>query len=97
MQDEGGAIRGFALRTLWGFGPVIAPDPTDGALLLDLLRSHGSASGMRITVVGENSAAVAHLQSVGFQQERRLPRMVLGEVIRWRPSHVWTIFSFAIG
>ena len=74
------AIRGFALRTLWGFGPVIAPDPTDGA------RPPGSPAHPRLGAWDADhrrrrrtAAAVAHLQSVGFQQERRLPRMVLGE------------------
>jgi hypothetical protein len=52
---------------------------------------------MRITAVAQNSAAVAHLERVGFNEERRVQRMVLGEPVAWQPDHMWTIFSFAVG
>jgi GNAT superfamily N-acetyltransferase len=97
VLDDGTTIRGFALRTPWGSGPVIAPDPDDGALFVEHLRSRGKALEMRITAVAQNSAAVAHLERVGFNEERRVQRMVLGEPVAWQPDHMWTIFSFAVG
>jgi GNAT superfamily N-acetyltransferase len=97
VLDDGTAIQGFALRTPWGSGPVITPDPHDGALLIEHLRRRGTTLEMRITSVAQNSAAVAHLERVGFNEERRVQRMVLGEPVAWQPDHVWTIFSFAVG
>jgi GNAT superfamily N-acetyltransferase len=96
--DDGQAIRGFAVRAPWAaVGAAIAPDATAGALLLDVLRTRSSATDMVMTTVASNSAAMPHLQRVGFQEERRLPRMVLGHPVPWQPTHIWTIFNFAVG
>lgn len=95
--DDGRTIRGFALRTPWGLGPAIAEDIVDGARLIEVLRSQPRPSEMLMTVAATNDAAIEHLRAAGFVEQRRLPRMVLGEPVAWRPSWVWTIFGFAFG
>ena len=97
VVDDGRAIRGFALRTPWGLGPAIAEDTADGALLLDVLRHQVPARDMPLTLVSANTAAADVARGAGFVEQRRLPRMVLGEPVAWRPSWVWTIFGFAFG
>jgi hypothetical protein len=95
--DDGQTIRGFALRTPWGLGPAIAEDPADGSLLLDVLLREARSPDVLMTLVGGNQSAADHLRAVGFAEQRRLPRMVLGEPVVWRPSWVWAIFGFAFG
>jgi GNAT superfamily N-acetyltransferase len=95
--DDGRAVRGYALRTPWGLGPAIAEDVADGALLLEVLRGQPRTSEMLMTVAANSEPAIEHLRAAGFVEQRRLPRMVLGEPVVWRPSWVWAIFGFAFG
>jgi hypothetical protein len=97
VVDDGRVIRGFALRTPWGLGPAIAEDVADGVLLLEVLRSQSRSSDLLMTIASENEAAAEHLRAVGLVEQRRLPRMVLGAPVAWRPSQIWTIFGFAFG
>jgi GNAT superfamily N-acetyltransferase len=94
---DGAHIVGYSLRTPWGMGPAIAVDQADGRLLLDVLRSHSARDPMGVTIPGENQAAAEYLRSVGFVEQRRLPRMRLGETMTWQPEAVWAIFGFAMG
>jgi GNAT superfamily N-acetyltransferase len=81
---QASSIDGFALRTPWGSGPVVVADPRDGPLLLDMLRSQSLASRTTITVPTANTAVVDYLQTLGFEEERRLPRMRLGAPVDWQ-------------
>jgi hypothetical protein len=94
---DGAHIAGFALRTPWGLGPAVAPDPADGRLLLDVLRRQATEHPMRIVAPTDNEAAAQYLESNGFQPQQALPRMRLGDPVPWQPNAVWTIFSFAMG
>jgi GNAT superfamily N-acetyltransferase len=91
-------VRGYALRTPWGLGPAVASDPAHGRLLLDvLLRHRHTAPRVSVTVPTDNHLARAHLAAHGFQEQRSLPRMVLGEPVPWRPEAMWAIFNFMLG
>jgi GNAT superfamily N-acetyltransferase len=91
-----GAVRGFAFRTPWGFGPVVAFVPTDAQALL--ARSLGQPDApITVTVPTENLAARAYLKSRGLEEQRALPRMLLGEAVAWQPDAIWAIVNFAIG
>jgi predicted N-acetyltransferase YhbS len=93
-----GAVGGYALRTPWGLGPVVATDPDDGQRLLDvLLHQPWTAAQVSVTVPTENAAARAHLARLGFAERDSLPRMVLGEPVPWQPETMWAIFNFAMG
>jgi GNAT superfamily N-acetyltransferase len=96
----GGAdtVRGFAFRTPWGFGPVVAFAAADAQALLEMSLSQAEASApVSVTVPTENLAAQAFLASRGLEQQRPLPRMVLGERIAWQPHAIWAIVNFALG
>ena len=95
--DAGLRPRAYALRSPWGLGPAIAEDPADGVLLLEVLRSHAPGTDMTIVVPGANGSGIDHLRKRGFVEQRRLPRMRLGEPVMWRPRQIWSIFSFAMG
>jgi GNAT superfamily N-acetyltransferase len=94
---DGGEITGYALRTPWGVGPAIAADQADGRLLVEVLRSQSHSDPMIVTIPVENQAGAEYLRSVGFVEQRRLPRMRLGEPVAWQPEAVWAIFGFAMG
>jgi Acetyltransferase (GNAT) domain len=78
------ASGGFALRTPWGFGPVIAEDAASGEALLDTLRAYAEAD-LTLRVPDSNDAAMHHLQRNGFAEVGGLPRMRLGEPVAWHP------------
>ena len=63
----------------------------------DALRSQATQPLLTITVPSANEAALAHLHAAGFEEQTRLPRMLLGEPVHWQPRHIWAIFSFAKG
>ena len=77
--------------------PIRAADPADGRVLLEVLRSQAPRHPLNLTVPVENQAAADHLRAVGFVEERRLPRMRLGDPVPWQPQGIWAIFSFAMG
>lgn len=90
--------RGYALRTPWGLGPAVAFEPADGERLLDLLLAHPHPRDeVSLIVPTDNDRARAHLAGYGFDERRRLPRMVLGEPVAWQPHAIWSIFNFALG
>ena len=94
---DGAHITGYALRTPWGLGPAVAPDPANGRLLLEVLRGQTSQQPMRMVIPTDNVAAARYLESHGFEPQQSLPRMRLGDPVPWQPKAVWTIFSFAMG
>jgi len=97
VVSDARSVRGFALRTPWGLGPAIAANTAAGALLIDVLRSNAPRSDMLLTMPDANTAAMEHVRNVGFVEQRRLPRMLLGDPVAWRPDHIWTISGFAMG
>jgi predicted N-acetyltransferase YhbS len=98
IAERQGAVHGYALWARpWSFGPTIADNAADGALLLDLLRARARGPEVGILVPTANTAAVDHLTAAGFVASRRLPRMWLGERVAWQPTHIWSLFSFAVG
>jgi GNAT superfamily N-acetyltransferase len=93
-----GQVRGYALLTPWGRGPLIASTPTHGQRLLDQLLSQPPHDGdLAVTVPADNQLARDYLGQLGFEEQRELPRMVLGAPVPWRPQFIWGIFNFAAG
>ncbi len=37
------------------------------------------------------------MKKMGFERTRRLPRMVRGGPVRWRPEALWGLFSLGKG
>lgn len=98
---EDGPVLGFYLPAPWGEGPIVALDPADAPLLVDVARAvarleRGQAE-MKFSLPAENTAGREHLRRAGFVEASSVTRMVLGEPLEWQPSRVWARFSGALG
>jgi ribosomal protein S18 acetylase RimI-like enzyme len=98
LRRPGGRLRGFLLPTERAHGAIVAPRFEDGLYLLDLHR-HVVPEGayVRAVVPGEHSAAVRELQSRGWQETWRPPRMLLGPDVPGRPDWIWGQINSAMG
>lgn len=94
---DGGGIRGYHLPVPWGGGPILAEDPGDGLALACLARSLACPDAtVRFWLASENKRR-KHLEDTGFGEVGRLPRMVRGEPLSWRPGALWGLFSLGKG
>jgi GNAT superfamily N-acetyltransferase len=97
VEHEGRA-HGYALRSPWGFGPVIAEDERSGRRLLRALRGLARPGDeIRMMVPRDNHAAVNYLVEAGLEQRSVLPRMRLGESVAWQPSRIWGLVNASFG
>ena len=97
VLDDGGVLRGLLSPTVWGGAIIIAPEPDDGATLLDLRRSLAPPGEVRISLPVNNGAGTAHLKNAGFQLRRAQPRMRRGAPLSWRPEAIWGASSSGLG
>lgn len=93
----GDPVRGYALATPWGSGPVIATDPNDALALLRRSATVGGDGRVRAILPEENAAGRATLAGLGFEEARSLPRMRRGRGIEWHPAAIWRLFSLGMG
>jgi ribosomal protein S18 acetylase RimI-like enzyme len=96
--DLPGGLRGFLLPAERAYGAIVAPRFEDGRFLLDLHR-HVVPEGahVRAGVPTEHAEAVRELESHGWQETWRAPRMLLGPEIPWRPTWIWGQINSAMG
>ncbi len=98
VVEDRNEVRGYALRTPWGYGPAIAADPESGRLLLDVLRDKAPPDQeMRLMLPQDNRAAIDHLHAAQFEIRTTLPRMRLGEPVPWQPSRIFAVTNAALG
>ncbi len=90
VYAPGPAVEGFFLPAL-DEGLIVAANDEAGLTLLELKHNRRRR---RTVVPEENGAAVRYLSSMGCEVVSRIPRMILGEKISWRPE---LIFSRAGG
>ena len=96
--DRDGSLAGFLLPAERAYGVVIAPRPEDGLYLLDLHRFLvPPGAHVRAGVPHEHEAAWRELQSRGWQETWRAPRMLQGPDIPWRPEWIWGQINSAMG
>jgi GNAT superfamily N-acetyltransferase len=84
-HEESGEIRGIYLPDL-GSGLVIAKDPEAGLELLKFRLSQGKTNAV---LPSENEAAINLLKHEGYQPYQTLPRMVLGDEVKWKPEYIF--------
>jgi GNAT superfamily N-acetyltransferase len=82
---ESNEIRGIYLPDLGG-GLVIAMDDEAGLELLKFRLSQGKTNAV---IPIENEAALNLLKSEGHQPYQILPRMVLGDEVKWKPKFIF--------
>ncbi len=93
-----GEVRGFVIRAPWGGGATVAPEPEDAMQILQARRHATGPSGrVRVGLVEENAAGLAHLETAGLAPIWSAPRLIRGEPLDWRPDWIWGQFNHAIG
>jgi ribosomal protein S18 acetylase RimI-like enzyme len=93
-----GGLRGFLLPAERAYGAIVAPDFEDGLFLLDLHRHVVPEGGhVRAGIPAEHAAAVLELESRGWHETWRAPRMLLGPEVPWRPTWIWGQINSAMG
>lgn len=95
---EAANLRGFLLPAERAYGPIIAPRFEDGLFLLDWHR-HVVPEGewVRAGVPHEHGRAWQELQTRGWQETWRAPRLILGPDVEWRPEWIWGQINSAMG
>ena len=95
---EDGGVRGYHLPVPWGGGPLIAGDIDAGRALVRLVRVLAGPGGSAgFWLAAENERGRGYMESIGFEERRRLPRMIRGEPLSWSPESLWGLFSLAKG
>jgi len=98
LVDAAGAVRGFIVRTPWGGGATIAPDPDDAIAILRARRLAQPAGGrVRAGLLDENTEGLSMLASAGWTEAWHAPRLIRGEPFDWDPAAIWGQINFAKG
>jgi hypothetical protein len=93
-----GQVRGYVIRAQWGGGATVAPDPADAMRILQARRrASGPGGRVRVGLVEENAAGLAHLEVAGLVPIWSAPRLIRGEPLDWHPDWIWGQFNHAIG
>ena len=93
-----GEVRGFVIRAPWGGGATVAIKPDDAMRILEARRRASGAGGrVRVGLVEENAAGLAHLEASGLLPIWSAPRLIRGEPVRWHPDWIWGQFNHAMG
>jgi hypothetical protein len=92
-------LLGFLVQILPDSAAIVAPDPEDGACLLDLLRhlGRGRSKRVRAVAVKGNEDGQLLLERYGWSPTFATPRMLRGRRIDWDPTLIWSILGFAFG
>ena len=98
MVGDDGKVRGYHTPVPWGGGPLVTPDPDAARALTRLARTLASPDEtVRFWLADENATGAGFMEEMGFERIRRLPRMVRGEPLTWRPESLWGLFSLGKG
>lgn len=99
--DRDEAMGAAVLPTPWGGAMASLLPGASEAEAMALLRGLRTLGGMGGEVIvympTENSSGLALLHAEGFEELRLVPRMVLGDPVKWTPSAVWNTFSMGLG
>lgn len=97
--DRGDVPRGFVIRAPWGGGATVAATVDDALAILHARRvaAGGPDRRVRCGVLLGNEAGAAALESDGWTEAWRAPRLVRGEPLDWHPERIWGQFNHALG
>jgi GNAT superfamily N-acetyltransferase len=92
-------LLGYLIQILPDSAAIVAPDPEDGACLLDLLRhlGHNRVKTVRAATPKGNEDGQLLLERYGWSPTFASPRMLRGKSIEWEPTLIWSLLSFAFG
>jgi GNAT superfamily N-acetyltransferase len=99
LLETGDELLGFLIQVLPDSAAIVAPDPEDGACLLDLLRHLGNnrVKTVRAATPKGNEDGQLLLERYGWNPTFASPRMLRGKSIDWDPTLIWSLLSFAFG
>lgn len=98
ILDRDDSLAGFLLPSERAYGAVIAPRAEDGIYLLDLHRFLvPPGAHVRAGVPHEHEAGWRELESRGWRETWRAPRMLLGPGVQWQPEWIWGQVNSAMG
>ena len=86
VYDSGSGLEGFFLSAL-DEGMIVAANDNAG---LALLRYKHSRRKRKTVIPVENNSAARYLSSMGSEVMSTIPRMSLGDGLRWRPELVFS-------
>jgi GNAT superfamily N-acetyltransferase len=98
VLERDGVIAGFVARAPWGGGATVAPRLEDALAILDARRL-AAQPGRRVRcgILLDNEAGARALETTGWSEAWRAPRMIRGDELEWRPEHIWGQFNHAMG
>jgi GNAT superfamily N-acetyltransferase len=89
---------GFVIRAPWGGGATIAPSVADALSILHARRlAAGTDKRVRCGILLDNAAGAEALETHGWTEAWRAPRLVRGAPLDWRPEQIWGQFNHAMG
>ncbi len=99
LLESGADLLGFLVSILPDSAAVVAPDPDDAVVLLDLLRHLGRrrARTVRAAVLQGHDKRRRLLEERGWGPTFVTPRMLRGDPIDWQPEMSWGLLGFAFG
>ena len=99
LLEANDELLGFLIQILPDSAAIVAPDPDDGACLLDLLRHLGTgrARTLHAAALKGNEDGQLVLERRGWNPTFATPRMLRGKSIEWDPTLIWSLLGFAFG
>ena len=99
LLEAGDQLLGYLISVLPESAALIAPDPEDALLLLDLLRhlGNGRAKSVRAMALQGLQPGLGLLERRGWSPTFATARMSRGEPIGWEPALIWSLLGFAFG
>lgn len=91
-------IDGFVIRAPWGGGATVAGSVGAALVLLGArLAAAGSQRTVRCGILLENDAGARALETAGWTEAWRAPRLIRGRTLDWDPTMLWGQFNHAMG
>ena len=99
LLESADELLGYLISVLPESAAVVAPDPEDAVVLLDLLRhlGKGRAKTVRAMTLQGRQRGQSLLEELGWSPTFATPRMIRGEALSWEPGLIWSLLGFAFG
>jgi len=99
LLESGDELLGYLISALPESAALVAPDPEDAVLLLDLLRhlGKGRAKTVRAMALQGGQPGRELLEERGWSPTFSTARMIRGQALAWEPGLIWSLLGFAFG
>jgi predicted N-acetyltransferase YhbS len=99
VLESGDELLGYLISVLPESGALVAADPVDAVLLLELLRhlAQGHGKTARAMAFQGRQPGQEMLEQRGWKPTFATPRMSRGRPIDWEPALIWSLLGFAFG